>query len=92
MREKREGRARRQGLTAQSSVLLARPSRFPRAPNPLSLLPFQTPATQAIVDCVISVIIGSLAHVPFHKIASGLWGGALRDNTICGRSWVSWTI
>ena len=45
-----------------------------------------------IVDCVISVIIGSLADVPFHKIASGLWGGALRDDTICGRSWVSWTI
>ena len=45
-----------------------------------------------IVDCVISVIIGSLADVPFHKIASALWGGALRDDTMCGRSWVSWTI
>ena len=29
--------------------LLTRPSRFPRAQNPLSL-PFQTPATQAISD------------------------------------------
>ena len=28
------------------AVLLARPSRFPRAQNPVSL-PFQTPATQA---------------------------------------------
>ena len=34
--------------TREVPFLLARPSHFPRAPNPLSL-PFQTPATQATV-------------------------------------------
>ena len=35
--------------------LLTRPSHFPRAQNPLSL-PFQTPASQASVVCVVRVV------------------------------------
>ena len=45
-----EGEGREIALLNQllNSSLLARPSRFPRAPNPFSLrIPFQTPATQA---------------------------------------------